>query len=144
MPHESTRRTLTDTGPIVAILDVNDKNHDRCWEAMQSLPADGILTPTACLVEALYLLGKAGGHALQHKLWTMIESSVLQLRPDSVGDCTRCGQLMAKYADIPMDFADGMLVVAAEALNVRTIFTLDRHFYAYRKSSGDAFTIFPG
>ena len=40
---------------------------------------------------------------------------------------------MRQYHDAPMDLADASLVVAAERLNLRRIFTLDSHFRAYRK-----------
>lgn len=141
MPHDEGRRTLTDTGPIVAMIDPNDKNHDACWAAMRNLPYDGMITPAACLVEILYLLGKAGGHALQSKVWAMIAAGALQPRPETVAECVKAGRLMESYSDIPMDYADAVLVVAADALKTDTIFTIDQHFYAYRKSNGNAFTI---
>lgn len=100
MPHEFSRLTLTDTGPIVAMLDPREQNHDRCWAAMRSLPETGLR-------------------------------------------CAQIGVLMETYSDVPMDFADGALVLAAEDLKVDTIFTLDRHFYAYRRSNGNPFTVIP-
>jgi predicted nucleic acid-binding protein len=39
---------------------------------------------------------------------------------------TRALELMESYADRPMDLADASLVVAAEALETRKIFTIDR------------------
>jgi hypothetical protein len=45
----------------------------------------------------------------------------------------RAFELMEKYSDHPMDLADASLVVAAESLGARTIFTLDRAgFRTYR------------
>ena len=41
--------------------------------------------------------------------------------------------LMEKYHDTPMDYADGTLVLLAEALNIREVPTLDRRgFSTYR------------
>lgn len=37
----------------------------------------------------------------------------------------RCFEYMEQYEEPPMDFADATLVVSAEALNARRIFTLD-------------------
>ena len=51
--------------------------------------------------------------------------------------------LMNDYADSPMDVADASLVAAAETLNLRQVFTLDRHFYAYRQRMGEAFEVVP-
>jgi predicted nucleic acid-binding protein len=44
---------------------------------------------------------------------------------------------MVQYRDQPMDFADASLVVAAETLRIRKVFTLDRHdFASYRVKRG--------
>jgi len=51
--------------------------------------------------------------------------------------------LMEQYRDAPMDLADASLVVAAETLGLRRVFTLDRHFYAYRLADGIALGIVP-
>jgi predicted nucleic acid-binding protein len=45
--------------------------------------------------------------------------------------------IMIKYADAPMDLADVSLVVAAESLDLRIIFTIDRSDFAiYRIKRG--------
>jgi len=51
--------------------------------------------------------------------------------------------LMDKYRDIPMDLADASLVAAAEAYNVRRVFTLDSHFYAYLATDGQPLEVVP-
>jgi predicted nucleic acid-binding protein len=44
---------------------------------------------------------------------------------------------MERYADHPMDLADASLVAAAEALDTRRVFTIDRRdFEAYRVRRG--------
>jgi uncharacterized protein len=49
----------------------------------------------------------------------------------------RAFELMEQYADHPMDLADTSLIAAAEALNTRQIFTVDRRdFSAYRIQRG--------
>ncbi len=48
-------------------------------------------------------------------------------------------ELMERYADRPMDFADASLVAAAEQLRTTRIFTLDRNDFAtYRARIGRA------
>jgi uncharacterized protein len=50
---------------------------------------------------------------------------------------SRAFELMQRYADVPMDFADASLVAAAEALNARKVFTIDRKDFAvYRFRRG--------
>lgn len=49
----------------------------------------------------------------------------------------RAFALMERYADHPMDLADASLVAAAEALETRKIFTIDRNdFSTYRLRRG--------
>jgi predicted nucleic acid-binding protein len=49
----------------------------------------------------------------------------------------RAFELMEMYADHPMDLADASLIVAAETLGTRKVFTVDRKdFAAYRVRRG--------
>ena len=49
----------------------------------------------------------------------------------------RSFELMEQYADRPMDMADASLIVAAETLGTRRVFTIDRRdFDAYRVRVG--------
>jgi len=66
----------------------------------------------------------------------------LVLRLDET-DVSRVAELMDKYADLPMDFADAALVCAAERSGRRTIVTLDRHFAVYRLPRRARFTLVP-
>ncbi len=50
---------------------------------------------------------------------------------------TRVFELMEQYADHPMDLADASVIAAAEALQIRRVFTLDKaDFAAYRTRRG--------
>ncbi len=51
--------------------------------------------------------------------------------------------LMDKYADRLMDLADASIVAMAEALGLKTIFTLDSDFLIYRLADGSALTVVP-
>jgi predicted nucleic acid-binding protein len=48
-------------------------------------------------------------------------------------------RLQTKYQDLPMDFSDAALLVAAQERNIRTIFTVDRDFSIYRIFGKDRF-----
>ncbi len=51
--------------------------------------------------------------------------------------------LMEQYRDIPMDLADASLVVTAETLNRKQVFTLDRDFQIYRFRGNQFFEVVP-
>jgi predicted nucleic acid-binding protein len=134
--------TLGDTGPLVALIDADDPNHQRCMEALPGLRRP-LVTTWPCLTEALYLLDQAGGHRAQEALWTIFEQGVAQLHPAGEAERRRARVLMARYRDIPMDLADASIVTAAETLELRRVFTLDRHFYAYRFRDREPFLVTP-
>ena len=49
----------------------------------------------------------------------------------------RAFELVVRYDNVPMDLADASLVVAAERLNARKVFTIDRSdFGVYRIQRG--------
>ena len=56
----------------------------------------------------------------------------------------RVRRLMENYSDLPMDLADATLVVLAETLGTRRIFTLESDFRMYRYRRRQPFDIVPG
>lgn len=134
--------TLTDTGPVVALIDTNEAKHEACRLALPRL-AKPMVIPSPCYTEAMYLLGRELGYPGQKALWRLRSAGQLRLHDNSTAELDRMEQLMAQYRDAPMDFADASLVVAAETLGLRRVFTLDRHFYAYRLADGSALEVVP-
>lgn len=135
--------TLTDTGPLVAILNRNDPNHAACVEATKRLPPGPLLTTWPCFTEAMYLLGRAGGYAGQEALWRLVDAARLTLHGPTGAELKRMAALMEAYRDLPMDLADASVIAAAEALGVRRVFTIDRDFYVYRFADGTAVEVSP-
>lgn len=135
--------TLTDAGPLVALINRNDLDHRRCTQYVFSLEDSRLVTTLPCVTEAMHLLFRRGGAARQMDLWKMIDDGRVLILLTSDADLHRMRDLMAKYADLPMDFADASLVVAAENLITKRIFSLDTDFHIYRMADGSAFDVFP-
>jgi hypothetical protein len=135
--------TLTDTGPLVALLDKDDSYHAACVAAAQSLPFGPLLTTWPCFTEAMYLLGRVGGYPYQAELWKLRTAGRLVLHDLTAAETDRMAVLMEKYQDTPMDLADASLVVVAETRSLRRVFTVDRDFWVYRLSDGSALEILP-
>lgn len=135
--------TITDTGPLVALINRNDPNHATCAEAVKDLPHGPLLTTWPCFTEAMHLLHKAGGHSAQAALWRLLDAGRLILHDCSVAEMTHMAALMAKYHDLPMDLADASLMAMAETQGLRRIFTLDRDFHVYRFRDGTSVKVFP-
>lgn len=134
---------LCDTGPLVALIDQDDVSHARCVAALGTLPAEPLLTTWPCLVEAMYLLWRAGGLPAQEELWGYLADALVVLHTPEAGEWERMRALMRQYADAPMDLADASLVVVAERSRLRRIFTLDSHFHAYKINGTASFEIVP-
>lgn len=135
--------TLGDAGGMVALVNKDDIDHARCKAALATLPAGPLLTTWPALTEAMYLLGREIGPAGQDELWQLAADGLVVIHRPADDEWPRARELMADYADAPMDLADASLVVAAERRGLRRVFTLDRHFYAYR-ANGRPFEVAPG
>lgn len=132
---------LLDTGPIVASFDKNDNYHSICFKLLknQKLP---LITTIPVLTEAFHLLSFSW--YVQDNLWEAIERGNLQIYTLNSSIFKRCRELMRKYQDITMDFADASLIAVAEAENISTIFTLDhKDFKVYRTKHGKGFKLLP-
>ena len=121
---------LIDTGPLVAALRRPlDGDPFTPWAArlLRSLPYP-LFTCDAVLTEASDFLGSPS------KLLEAIQRGLLVSRFDSQTSTSRLAELVKKYADQPMDFADACLVCMSEQTRDSKIVTLDRKdFQAYRR-----------
>jgi predicted nucleic acid-binding protein len=134
--------TLTDAGPLIAIIDAGEADHEACLAALEELQLP-LVTTWPAFTEAMYLLGNAGGIHGQRALWRLLHTGRLrvdELSPNAVQGTAR---LMDKYADIPMDLADATLVAYAEEHGHRRIFTLDADFDIYRTHGRQRFHVIP-
>jgi predicted nucleic acid-binding protein len=135
--------TLTDAGPLIAIIDADEPDHGACLEVLDraALP---LVTTWPAFTEAMYLLSRAGGPAGRQALWRLVFTDRLEIADLDRAALKRTAALMDKYADRPMDLADATLVALAEIRNQRRIFTLDRDFTIYRIHGRTRFDIVPG
>jgi uncharacterized protein len=134
--------TLCDASALIALINQGDANHSRCVDALSKLPAP-LVTTWSCFTEAMYLLGRYGGWLAQQELWNYAADQILALHLNGEEEQAKMKLLMEQYRDIPMDLADASLVVTAETLNQRQIFTLDRDFQIYRFRGNQPFEAVP-
>jgi predicted nucleic acid-binding protein len=136
--------TLTDAGPLLALLDRRDPYHELANSALSAFPKVPLLTTTPCFSEAMYMLGREGGHNYQGELWKLRSNGTLRLHELTPAELDRAAFLMEHYRNVPMDFGDASLVAVAETRGLRRVFTLDHHFWIYRPKDGSTFEAFPG
>jgi uncharacterized protein len=125
---------LVDTGPLVALFDRKDAHHSRCEKILKTI-REPLCTTVAVLTEAFHMLEPQSIGS--DRLREFIARSALSVWFFEHVSLVRAFELMELYADRPMDLADASLVVAAEALESRKIFTIDRDDFAtYRVRRG--------
>ena len=121
---------ILDTGPLVAAFrQPRDKDPYTPWAArlIRSLPYP-LFTCDAVLAEAAHFLQSAA------PVLEAIERGLLVSRFDTQAAAPRLIELVKKYADLPMDFADACLVCMSELSKDSKIVTIDRlDFSTYRR-----------
>ena len=121
---------LTDSGPLVALLDRSDAHHQWAREQFAHVPCP-VWTCESAIAEASHLLGAAGLPA-----WSalaLVERGVVAIRFDLEAATDRALALMKKYSDTPMDFVDACLVTMTEAKRDCRLITVDSDFLVYRR-----------
>ena len=132
---------LLDTGPLVALLDRSEPDHDQVQSFMARLRGSRLFTTGAVITEAFYFLSDVrDGPA---SLASFLADSATEVRDvfsaEALGAAVR---LMTKYADVPMDFPDATLVWIAELSGTDTILTFDRRgFSSFRFAKNRRFKL---
>lgn len=134
--------TLTDAGPLIALIDADEPDHERCVAALDRLRLP-LVTSWPAFTEAMYLLGRAAGWNGQRALWRLVQRGDLELAAPSADASARAAHLMERYADRPMDLADATLVALAEERDDNRVFTLDADFHVYRFKGRRRFVVVP-
>lgn len=136
-----TGELILDTGPFVALIDRSETTHEACVEALESWTGP-ILTTEAVLTEALRLLGPTSPP--RRACVSFILRGTVLLVPASVPALRRATELMEKYEDIPMDYADATVVALAEEVGTDQVFTLNRrNFTMFRHHGTRSFRLLP-
>ena len=144
-PGPSSVRTmlLVDTGPLVAYLNRNDRDHDRCAELLEGR-ADELLVTPYVVTEACYLVAKyVGADAEINLVEAVATADLTQVQVDSA-DLARMAELMRQYRAFPLGVADASVIAVAERRKLTEIATLDRrHFAAVAPLHAPAFDLLP-
>jgi predicted nucleic acid-binding protein len=132
---KSTPDILVDAGPLLAFIAQRDAYHTACVEILRSLNTN-LITTLPALAEAMYFALDRYGQKAVNALWTDIFDELVLIENLQPADYPRMQVLMAKYADLPMDFADASLVAVAERLSINRVFTVDRTDFSVYKLMG--------
>ena len=134
---------IVDTGPLVALIDADDRYHDECREMLETHPGRA-LVPQLVIAEVAYLVARKLGAEAEVRFIGDLASGTLTPEPVRPQDWHRIAELVARYHDLPLGTVDASVVAAAERLNESEVATLDRrHFAVVRPSHVPALTLLP-
>ena len=129
---------IIDTGPLVALLVGDDHSH--AWAVEQSKEAPPfVFTCEAVISEVLFLL-KCEGHE-PDDFFGLVDAGFLRVDFDFHEEYNRIRELMRRYRDLPMSYADACIVRMAELHRGASIWTLDRDFQFYRMHRRQVLTL---
>ena len=126
-------KAIVDTGPWVALIDRSESMHLNSVHWLKQF--SGTLYSTeAVLTEVLYLLNfsiKAQCAAID-----FVVESLIEIVPSNRESLRKTKNLMRKYADLPMDYADATLVCLAMDTGIQNIVTFDKKDFTIYRSHG--------
>ncbi|MBD2151017.1 PIN domain-containing protein [Pseudanabaena sp. FACHB-1277] len=130
---------LADTGFFIALGNKQDRFHKSAVQAVTNLN-ELLITTYPVVTETSYLLARDAGLVVQFNFLEEVANGSFSIFDFQSHHITRMVELMRRYADLPMDFADASLVVLAEHLNEGRILTSDRRdFSIYRWNNTKSF-----
>jgi predicted nucleic acid-binding protein len=132
--------SILDTGPWVALIDRSETSHDICVQWLKQY-SGSLYSTEAVLTEVLYLLSFS--IKAQEAAISFVINSVVDLVPSSVEGLKKAMELMIKYSDLPMDYADATIVYLAMETGINNIITLDKKDFSIYRIKKKALLISP-
>jgi len=123
---------LVDAGPLIALFDKDDFYH-KSVKMFMSVNDFKLITTTAVITETSHMLDFNIQTQIDFLKW--INDKGIIIHEIQQKDIKRIIELSTKYSDVPMDFADATLVLAAEQTGIHRIISVDSDFEIYRLPS---------
>ncbi len=120
---------ILDTGPIVALLDAADPEHERCVAMVDDVHED-LVVPAAVLVEVDYWLRKLYGPLPWQTFVEDIASGAYRLHHLDEEGLVRAAEIEHTYESLDLGLVDAAVMVTCERLGETKVATLDRRGFA--------------
>lgn len=134
---------VLDTGPLVAALDRDDRDHLRCAELLEGADED-LVVPALVLVEVDYWVCRLGGVEAWATFVEDMAAGAYRLEVVTEEDLVRAADLEKQYADLGLGVVDASVIATCERLGEIKVATLDRrHFSVVRPRHCSALELFP-
>jgi predicted nucleic acid-binding protein len=133
-------RIIADTGAIYALMDEDDKWHDRVKKTLEEQKLKLIL-PSTILPEICCLANKYLG--VETELGFLRSAVEGEIKVEEVGirDYALALNYMGKYKDTNIGFVDATVIAVAERLAIYSLLTTDRRHFPQVKTK--SFNLLP-
>lgn len=128
---------ILDTGPLVAWFCPRDEHHAWARHTFTQL-TPGTIICEAVLAEVCHLVAKDG--IARGKVLEFVERGGV-VTASMAGELPLLRELLDRYADAPMDFADACVVRLAELHADSAVCTTDGHFRFFRKHGRETISL---
>ena len=120
---------VLDTGPILALLDADDPEHERCRRMVEVIDED-LVIPAPVLVEVDTWVLKLLGPSASLTFVEDIARGAWRLHHPDETDLLRAAELERTYASLDLGLVDASVIVACERISETKVATLDRRDFA--------------
>ncbi|HSR52785.1 MAG TPA: PIN domain-containing protein [Acidobacteriota bacterium] len=136
-------RLVADTGPLYALADAGDPEHEATRKFLESRPQT-LIVPSPVVPEVCYLLHKHLGEKAERLFQASLLNEELILENPSRQDLARVLEILEQYSDAGFGFVDATVMAMAERLKTDSVLTLDhRHFSIFRPRHCEALHLYP-
>jgi uncharacterized protein len=123
---------VLDTGPVLALLDAADPEHDGCAKLIRDI-SEPLVVVAPTLVEIDYWIRKR----LEPQAWSVFVEDIAlgAYRLEHVGpeDLVRIAQLEKTYSTLDLGMVDAAVIAVCERLREEKVATLDRRHFGVVK-----------
>lgn len=122
------RVALVDTGPLYALVDPDDRHHERARSELARLNADGrvIVLVTPVLMECYSLVLYRLGIAAAHRWLDEVRRGTGRVDPQP-SDTSAASERVLRYTDQRVSLFDAVLAEISDRLET-PVWTFDHHF----------------
>jgi predicted nucleic acid-binding protein len=126
---------VIDAGPLIALFDKSDIYHQKVKHRLEEYRKHvrgRFITTWPIITEVTYILKTHVHLEAQLDFLKWITIGGIEMFDLQKGHLSKIIELQKKYSDLPMDFADATLLIAAGSLDINKVFSIDKDFSIYR------------
>ena len=132
---------VVDTGPLYAVTDTNDVDHQSSLQVLQRRDLQ-LIIPALVVAETTYLIGTRLGSGAEAAFLNSLKD--FHIEAPATDDWPLIAELVDRYSSFPLGGTDASVIALAARVDTDIVITLDRRrFSAIRPPHCEAFNLLP-